>query len=69
MVLLGFIGRLDAVLLAFPAGAHLLNTTLFWDNSLLLSSAIFLILLGSGPFAVWRPDDVPFAGRGKISNA
>ncbi len=63
MVLLGIIGRLGAVLLIFPAAAQLLNTTLFWDNSLLLSSAIFLILLGSGPFALWRPDDVPFAGR------
>lgn len=56
-VVVGGIGRLFAILLLFPVGFDMMSQGLQWWNGVLVVCAIGVMLLGSGPFALWRPEE------------
>ena len=55
-VLLGFAGRLGAVLLFFPIGFDIATRGLLWANGLALVCALGIALFGTGPFSLWQPE-------------
>ncbi|HEX6385012.1 MAG TPA: CDP-alcohol phosphatidyltransferase family protein [Anaerolineae bacterium] len=57
MVVVGALGRLAAFLLVFPIGFDMATRGLYWDNGLALTSVICLMLLSTGAFSLWRPED------------
>jgi hypothetical protein len=63
LVLLGFIGRLGAILLFFPIGFDIASRGLLWDNGLAVAGALFVALLGSGKFSLWQPEEAFFRQR------
>jgi len=68
--LLGFMGRLGAILLFFPIGFDIATRGLLWDNGLALVCALFVALLGSGYFSLWQPEDAFISRRGaKVETA
>ncbi len=56
-VLLGVIGRLFAFLLVFPVGFHMLIAGATWQNSLVLTCIICIMLLSGGAFSLWQPEE------------
>jgi hypothetical protein len=63
MLALGLAGRLAALGLLVAVTANILATGLHLFNSLLLASAIALLLLGSGALSCWRPEDAILSRR------
>ncbi|RIK44907.1 MAG: hypothetical protein DCC55_00815 [Chloroflexi bacterium] len=58
LLLLGVVGRAAALALAVLAGLDLMATGLNWSsNGLLLVCALIVVHLGSGRFALWRPEE------------
>ncbi len=56
-VALGVIGRLLSLLLVFPLGFDIITRGLMPTNGLALACIIALMLLGTGPLSLWRPED------------
>jgi CDP-diacylglycerol---glycerol-3-phosphate 3-phosphatidyltransferase len=56
-VTLGLLPRVMALPLVFPIGFDILTRGLVWPNGLALACAIAIMLLGSGPFSLWRPEE------------
>jgi CDP-diacylglycerol--glycerol-3-phosphate 3-phosphatidyltransferase len=63
MLALGGAGRLAALGLLVAASANILASKLYLYNGFLLVSAIALMLLGSGTFSCWRPEDAILGRR------
>ena len=63
MLALGGAGRLAALGLLVAASANILASELYLYNGFLLVSAIALMLLGSGTFSCWRPEDAILSRR------
>lgn len=63
MSTLGAAGRLASLGLIFAASVHILTYGLYLSNAFLLVSAIFLLLLGSGTWSCWRPEDTFLSRR------
>jgi hypothetical protein len=63
MLALGGAGRLAALGLIVAASANILASGLYVYNGFLLVSAISLMLLGSGAFSCWRPEDAILGRR------
>jgi len=61
-VMLGVMGRVAAFLLVFPLGFDMLASGLTWANGAALACATAVMLLGPGPWALWRPEE-PFMAR------
>jgi uncharacterized membrane protein YphA (DoxX/SURF4 family) len=57
MVALGAAGRLAALGLLIATSANILVRGLHSHNGFLLVTTIALMLLGSGAFSCWRPED------------
>lgn len=57
MVVLGAAGRLMALLLMFPLGFELLTAGLTFWNGTAVAVAVFIMLLGSGAFSLWQPEE------------
>ncbi len=57
LVLLGIAGRLAALALLIVASANTLTIGLAPNNGLMLSLTISLMLLGTGAFSLWKPED------------
>jgi CDP-diacylglycerol--glycerol-3-phosphate 3-phosphatidyltransferase len=58
MVLLGAAGRAGALVLAAIAALDTVAVGLHWDsNALLLICALIVVHLGSGKWALWRPEE------------
>jgi hypothetical protein len=56
-VTLGMLGRLLSLLLVFPLGFDIVTRGLTPENGLALACAVVLMLLGTGPLSLWRPED------------
>jgi CDP-diacylglycerol---glycerol-3-phosphate 3-phosphatidyltransferase len=57
LVLLGFIGRLGAIMLLFPIGFDIATRGLVQANTLALVCAMCIALLGTGLLSLWQPED------------
>ncbi len=57
LVSLGVAPRLLAIVLALPLGIDIAARGLRWDNGAALVCAIFIQLLGPGPFALWPVEE------------
>lgn len=68
MLALGVVGRLAALVLLFAASANILATGLSIYNGFLLTSAIALMLLGSGVLSCWCPEDAILSRRAGENN-
>ncbi len=62
-VTLGAIGRTAAFLLVFPLGFDIAAHGLSFANGLALAATIALMLLGTGAFSLWRPEERFMARR------
>ena len=56
-VALGVMGRISSLLLVFPLGFDIVTGGLTPANGLTLACIIALMLLGTGPFSLWRPEE------------
>jgi CDP-diacylglycerol--glycerol-3-phosphate 3-phosphatidyltransferase len=63
MLALGVAGRLAALGLLVAASANILTSGLYLTNGFLLVSAVALMLLGSGAFSCWCPEDALLSRR------
>ena len=54
---IGILTRLAAFWLVFPIGFDMVTRGLGWANGVALATVICLLLLGSGSFSLWRPED------------
>jgi CDP-diacylglycerol--glycerol-3-phosphate 3-phosphatidyltransferase len=63
MLILGAAGRLAALGLLSAAMANIHTRGLGLANGFLLAASIALMLLGSGPFSYWRPEDAILSRR------
>jgi hypothetical protein len=50
-------GRVWALLLVFPIGFDMVTVGLNLVNGLANVAVIYLILLGTSPFSLWRPEE------------
>jgi CDP-diacylglycerol--glycerol-3-phosphate 3-phosphatidyltransferase len=57
LVGLGVAGRVVSVALTLPIGFDIATRGPRWDNSLALIAIVGIMLLGTGPFSLWRPED------------
>ncbi|MEZ4516697.1 MAG: CDP-alcohol phosphatidyltransferase family protein [Chloroflexota bacterium] len=57
LITLGIAGRLVSIAMAFPIGFDISVRGLNWDNAVALVAIIGIMLLGTGPFSLWRPED------------
>ena len=53
----GIIGRFSAMFVVFPIGFDIASRGLGWANGLALACAVCLMLLGTGPFSLWQPEE------------
>lgn len=56
-VLFGVIGRVGALVLAFAAALDATGAGLHFANALLLTCSVYLLHIGSGRWALWRPEE------------
>ncbi|MDX1415790.1 MAG: CDP-alcohol phosphatidyltransferase family protein [Candidatus Promineifilaceae bacterium] len=63
MALLGFVGRLGAIILLFPIGFDIATRGLNWFNALALVCALCIALLGTGVFSLWQPEEMIVSQR------
>jgi CDP-diacylglycerol--glycerol-3-phosphate 3-phosphatidyltransferase len=56
-VALGVMGRLFSLLLVFPIGFDVITRGLTMSNGAALACIIILMLLGTGPLSLWRPEE------------
>ena len=54
----GFAGRLASLALILPIGFDIATRGLQWDNFLALVAVCGILLLGTGKFSLWRPEDL-----------
>ncbi|MBK8047175.1 MAG: CDP-alcohol phosphatidyltransferase family protein [Anaerolineales bacterium] len=62
-VLLGAAGRVAALIVAAFAAMDIVATGMQIDNATLLVCAIIVLHLGSGRFALWRPEERPLHSK------
>ena len=55
-VTLGLVGRLAALATITAITANIMVTGLHFDNGLLLTANMLLMLFGTGPFSLWQPE-------------
>ncbi|MBK8987591.1 MAG: CDP-alcohol phosphatidyltransferase family protein [Chloroflexi bacterium] len=60
---LGVMGRLAAIFLVFPLGFDMLTRGLTWANGAALAGVIAIMLLGTGAFSLWQPEERWMARR------
>jgi hypothetical protein len=53
----GAMARVTALPLYFPLGFDIAANGLTWYNGLALAATVSIMLLGSGPWSVWRPEE------------
>jgi hypothetical protein len=63
MVLLGVAGRTAGVILVLLALLDVVARGLLWENGALLTVASLLMLVGSGHFSLWSPEEKVFQTR------
>lgn len=56
-VALGVMGRLLSLLLVFPIGFDMITRGLTMSSGVALACVIVLMLLGTGPLSLWRPEE------------
>ncbi len=56
-VALGVMGRLFSLLLVFPIGFDMITCGLTPENGMALACTVVLMMLGTGPFSLWRPEE------------
>ncbi len=56
-IALGILGRLFSLLLIFPIAFDFISQGATALNSIILTCLITLMLLGTGPFSLWRPEE------------
>lgn len=54
---LGIMGRVWSLVLIFPIGFDMITQGATWVNGLLLTCSICLMLLGTGAFSLWQPEE------------
>lgn len=57
LVGLGVLGRAVSIIMALPIGFDIATRGLQWDNGLALVAISGIMLLGTGPLSLWRPED------------
>lgn len=60
---LGIAGRVAAFLLVFPVSFTILAGALNGGTAILLSALLAIMILGTGAFSIWQPEDRIFARR------
>jgi len=63
-VALGFLGRIISFLLVFPLGFDILSHGLTWANGTALACATAIMLLGTGAWSLWQPEERWLGKRG-----
>jgi CDP-diacylglycerol--glycerol-3-phosphate 3-phosphatidyltransferase len=56
-VTLGWLGRVAALFLLFPLGFDIVANGLAWYSGAALGADIAILLLGTGPLSLWRPEE------------
>lgn len=56
LIAAGFLGRILAMLMVFPIGFDIAARGLRPDNALALVCIVMLMLLGAGPYSLWKPE-------------
>ena len=51
------LARVAALPLYFPLGYDIGANGLTWANGLALAATVSIMLLGSGPWSLWRPEE------------
>lgn len=69
LVALGVFGRTAAIALLFPLGFDCATRGLTWENGLALTAVMWVLVLGSGRFALWPADDRFYLQRGAAQAA
>ncbi len=54
---LGVAGRAAGIVLYLPIGFDIATRGLLWDNGAALVGVTFIILFGTGPLSIWRPEE------------
>lgn len=54
---LGAAGRSAGIMLYLPIGFDIATRGLLWDNGAALVGVTFIILFGTGPLSMWRPEE------------
>ena len=62
---LGIAGRLSSFLLAFPIGFDVIINGLQWHNAIALISISSIVILGTGFFSLWQPENTFLMRRGR----
>lgn len=57
LLVLGVMGRVWALALVFPLGFDMITQGATWTNGVALACVIGLMLLGTGPLSLWRPEE------------
>lgn len=57
MITLGAMGRIMALVVVFPVGFDMVVNGANWVNGAALACAVLILLLGSGAFSVWQPEE------------
>lgn len=57
LVAAGVLGRLTSLLLVFPIGFDIVTQQITWANGIALACVIMLMLLGTGPYSLWQPEE------------
>lgn len=63
LVGLGIFGRAVAVVMSLPIGFDIATRGLQWDNGVALVAISSIMLLGTGPLSLWRPEDARLGRR------
>lgn len=53
----GTMGRIFSLVAVFPIGFDIASQSINWANGIALSCVICLMLLGTGPFSLWMPEE------------
>ncbi len=57
MIFLGAAGRIFALLILFPLGFDMIVIGATWGNSIALACALMTLMLGTGTFSLWQPEE------------
>lgn len=56
-VAVGLAGRLASILLYLPVGFDIVTLGLLWNNGMAAVAITLVLLFGTGPYSLWRPED------------
>jgi CDP-diacylglycerol--glycerol-3-phosphate 3-phosphatidyltransferase len=57
MITVGAMGRIMALLILFPLGFDMIVTGPNWVNTIAMSCVIVIMMLGTGAFSLWQPEE------------